>query len=1242
VSLFFGGSWMAVLSGNVSVAAVGATVYVDDDNIGGPWDGTLAHPYQYIQDGINAASDGDTVHVLGGTYVENVVLNKSIALEGESKPVINGTTGHGIDITANNVAVEGFNITYSGYCIYTSASGFSIRNNVFWHDFDYDFYGIYWYISESSLAEDYTIHASVVEGNEFYMSGKYDAIYVDIELDYGSNSGYDVEIGDIQVCNNRFYMEGSTATGIGIDYIYVEYLYGGTVSFGALNMSGNTMYGGSYGIDFWGYLDDLQDVQASVGDVIINNNVLVNQSSYGMDIDYYDGTNFYGNTAVTYGDLVIRGNTITSETYSPHGIYLSDIGYWESFYDYASLRVGNVYIEENEIRVGGEGIYVYGYDVGYDLHDNSSFTMGHILVRDNAITSGSEGIDVYLTYFGSYMEGNASFAMGNIEFCGNVINSTSYGIYAEYIYDFGYEMYDNSTFTMGSIVMNNNTITSDYDGIDISYFGDFGEDMAGNSSFTMDNIQVNDNIINSGSDGIYVDDITYFAYYMEDNSSSMMGNIEFNGNIINSTNYGIYAYDLAYDFGYYMTGNSSFTMGHIQVNENVINSGYDGIYVEYIEYLGYYMYGESTFVMGNIEVSGNAINSTNYGIWLYEIDYFGYEMYNESSFDMGDFLVNDNIINSDNDGMYLEYIEYFGNNMYGNSSFTMGNVQINGNVINSTQRGIFIEDLYEFGYSTYGNSSFTMGNVQINGNVVTSAQRGICIYDLSEFGSFMHDTSSFTTGNIEISGNRINSTLEGIYIQSFYHAYYMYNNASFAIEDVFVNDNIINSKDNGIVLREIHHTRFGYNAIDNATIITGNVEFSQNEIAGGIDGIDLADLENATIGNNLIQNCSLGIYLQDSANNTIYHNNFINNTLQAYVRALYTSTSNCNNTWDNGYPSGGNYWSDYTGADLYSGPDQDILGSDFRGDTPYTINQNNTDHYPLTIPFETQPPTITILSPENTTYAVDTDIQLTFTLDEPVDWIGYSLNDQTPVTITGNITLPTLPVGWHHVTVYANDTFDNMGMSTVYFTVLDTTDPIANAGSDRTVNEDVSTTLDGSASTDNVGITGYTWTFTDVTVKTLTGDKPTYTFNNPGVYTITLNVTDAAGNWAIATLVITVLDVTSPVANAGENQTVNVGETVSFDAGDSTDNVGIVSYEWDFGDETSGTGKTATHEYTDADTYTVTLTVEDAAGNQATDTMVVTVNAAEAFPWWIVAAAGIVAIGIVVALLLLWRRRKKV
>ena len=45
-------------------------LYVDDDNIQGPWDGTLEHPYRRIQQGLNAANPGDTIYVFIGIYHE--------------------------------------------------------------------------------------------------------------------------------------------------------------------------------------------------------------------------------------------------------------------------------------------------------------------------------------------------------------------------------------------------------------------------------------------------------------------------------------------------------------------------------------------------------------------------------------------------------------------------------------------------------------------------------------------------------------------------------------------------------------------------------------------------------------------------------------------------------------------------------------------------------------------------------------------------------------------------------------------------------------------------------------------------------------------------------------------------------------------------------------------------------------------------------------------------------------------
>jgi hypothetical protein len=89
---------------------------------------------------------------------------------------------------------------------------------------------------------------------------------------------------------------------------------------------------------------------------------------------------------------------------------------------------------------------------------------------------------------------------------------------------------------------------------------------------------------------------------------------------------------------------------------------------------------------------------------------------------------------------------------------------------------------------------------------------------------------------------------------------------------------------------------------------------------------------------------------------------------------------------------------------------------------------------------DTTLPTISILYPENKTYTVE-DVSLSFTVDESTSWMGYSLDGQMNVTISGNTTIIGLSEGTHTMTVYANDTAGNMGASdAVYFTV-DTVSP---------------------------------------------------------------------------------------------------------------------------------------------------------------------------------------------------------
>lgn len=80
-------------------------------------------------------------------------------------------------------------------------------------------------------------------------------------------------------------------------------------------------------------------------------------------------------------------------------------------------------------------------------------------------------------------------------------------------------------------------------------------------------------------------------------------------------------------------------------------------------------------------------------------------------------------------------------------------------------------------------------------------------------------------------------------------------------------------------------------------------------------------------------------------------------------------------------------------------------------------------------------------------------------------------------------------------------------------------------------------------------------------------------------------------------------DKTAPVADAGDNKTVGVGEEFTLDGSGSTDDVSIVSYEWNLGDGVTETGEKITYSYDEVGEYDVTLTVTDQAGNTDSDTV---------------------------------------
>jgi len=192
----------------------------------------------------------------------------------------------------------------------------------------------------------------------------------------------------------------------------------------------------------------------------------------------------------------------------------------------------------------------------------------------------------------------------------------------------------------------------------------------------------------------------------------------------------------------------------------------------------------------------------------------------------------------------------------------------------------------------------------------------------------------------------------------------------------------------------------------------------------------------------------------------------------------------------------------------------------------------------------------------------------------------------------------------HIVRVKAVDNTGNSIEKSVNFTV-DTTPPTADAGEDIEVGISEQFTLDGTGSTDNTEIESFRWM---INGETYNKKVVNLSIDETGEYTAELTVIDIAGNTGTDTATVTVVDNGDPTADAGEDRTVKVDEEITFDASDSSDNLEITSYEWDFDDGSTANGETVTHKFDEKGTYEVTLTVTDEAGNEDTDTVTVTVE----------------------------------
>jgi len=169
-----------------------------------------------------------------------------------------------------------------------------------------------------------------------------------------------------------------------------------------------------------------------------------------------------------------------------------------------------------------------------------------------------------------------------------------------------------------------------------------------------------------------------------------------------------------------------------------------------------------------------------------------------------------------------------------------------------------------------------------------------------------HSVQGDGTGNGLSLNGMSNVTIKNLSIEGFTYGVYL----EFAASNVICGNNIATHSYDGIGIYESSNNIIcGNNITTNnwfgiGLYYSSNNNVFCNRLANNLDGIRLHHSSNNSISRNHITDNANGVRLYDSSDNAIYRNNFVSNTLQAHSESSFSM-------WDDQYPSGGNYWSDY-------------------------------------------------------------------------------------------------------------------------------------------------------------------------------------------------------------------------------------------------------------------------------------------------------------------------------------------
>jgi nitrous oxidase accessory protein len=256
--------------------------------------------YTSIQNAIDASSNGDTIYVFSGMYLENIIIDKTIVLIGEDR-VTTTIKGDSLKATvvipADSISIQGFTITNDGSQdgIYTATSSHTISQNIFTQTL----HGVYLYYSSQNTIED----------NLFYDN---------------TNTGVYMEVGQNNtISENEIYgnmNEGIYLTGCGTSYIQNNTIHDNERGIHALRANGilirnNVIESNSYGIHFAGMITVHSNFN-TISQNRINNNTNVGLRIENSQFNVIEYNEIMGNgKGIQFemtGANIIRYNNITS------------------------------------------------------------------------------------------------------------------------------------------------------------------------------------------------------------------------------------------------------------------------------------------------------------------------------------------------------------------------------------------------------------------------------------------------------------------------------------------------------------------------------------------------------------------------------------------------------------------------------------------------------------------------------------------------------------------------------------------------------------------------------------------------------------------------------------------------------------------------------------------------------------------------------------------------------------------